>query len=55
VRDGVLLEQEKLVTGLGRIRDVEVGYDGLVYVAIEHGDSGSIIRLSPCTSSNCDQ
>ncbi len=55
VRNGELLEQEKLVTGLGRIRDVEVGRDGLIYVAIEHGDNGSIIRLSPCSDANCGE
>ena len=47
IEDGQLIEQEKLVTNLGRIRDVEMGADGLVYVALEHGDSGSIVRLVP--------
>ena len=47
IKDGQLLEQEKLVTELGRIRDIEMGADGLVYIAIEHGDTGSIIRLVP--------
>lgn len=42
-----LIEKETLVTDLGRIRDIEMGADGLVYVAIEHGDSGSIVRLVP--------
>jgi aldose sugar dehydrogenase len=47
IEDGQLLEQEKLVTKLGRIRDVEMGADGLVYVALEHGDTGSIVRIVP--------
>lgn len=47
IENGQLLEQEKLVSGLGRIRDIEMGADGLVYVAIEHGDTGSIVRLVP--------
>jgi len=47
IEDGQLLEQEKLVTKLGRIRDVEMGADGVVYVALEHGDTGSIVRLVP--------
>lgn len=47
IENGKLIEQEKLVTGLGRIRDVEMGADGLVYIAIEHGDGGSIVRLVP--------
>jgi glucose/arabinose dehydrogenase len=41
------LEVEKLVEGLGRIRDVETGADGHVYVLLEHGDSGSLFRLVP--------
>lgn len=47
IENDKLVEQEKLVTGLGRIRDVEMGADGLVYIAIEHGDTGSIVRLVP--------
>jgi glucose/arabinose dehydrogenase len=47
IRDGEMTELEKLVTGLGRIRDVEMGADGLVYIAIEHGDNGSLVRLVP--------
>ncbi len=45
--DGALVENEKLITGLGRVRDIEMGADGLVYIAIEHGDTGSIVRLVP--------
>ncbi|MEM9623337.1 MAG: PQQ-dependent sugar dehydrogenase [Pseudomonadota bacterium] len=47
LQDGVPVEQEKLITGLGRIRDVEMGFDGLVYVLLEHGESGSLVRLVP--------
>ena len=47
IDQGKLVEQEKLITELGRIRDIEMGYDGLIYIAIEHGDNGSIIRLTP--------
>ncbi|MEM8497655.1 MAG: PQQ-dependent sugar dehydrogenase [Pseudomonadota bacterium] len=42
-----LLEKETLVSELGRIRDVAMGVDGLVYIALEHGDTGSIVRLVP--------
>lgn len=42
-----LIEKEALVEELGRIRDVEMGYDGLVYIAVEHGDAGAIVRLVP--------
>lgn len=45
--NGNLEEKETLATNIGRIRDIEMGADGLVYVAIEHGDTGSIVRLVP--------
>ncbi|TGD76207.1 hypothetical protein E4634_01285 [Mangrovimicrobium sediminis] len=47
LRDGVEVEREALATNLGRIRDVEMGADGLVYLAVEHGDNGSLLRLVP--------
>ena len=47
IQDGALVEQEKLVTDFGRIRDVAMGADGLVYIAIEHNENGSIWRLVP--------
>lgn len=47
VKDDRLIDIEKLVTGIGRIRDVAIGYDGLVYIATEHDNGGSLIRLSP--------
>lgn len=42
-----LVEQEKLLDELGRIRDVEMGPQGLVYVLIEHRHGGSLVRLVP--------
>lgn len=42
-----LTEQEPLITDFGRIRDVEMGDDGFVYLALEHNDAGSIWRLVP--------
>lgn len=47
IRDGKLVEQEKLVTDFGRIRDVEMGDDGFVYMVIEHNENGSLWRLVP--------
>src|SRR5262245_6903827 len=38
---------EKLLGGLGRIRDVEVGIDGAVYLLLEHQAGGRILRLVP--------
>ena len=45
--DGRLSEQEKLITDFGSIRDVEMGDDGLVYVLLEHNETGSVWRLAP--------
>ncbi|MEM7407747.1 MAG: PQQ-dependent sugar dehydrogenase [Pseudomonadota bacterium] len=47
IEAGQLVEQEKLVTDFGRIRDVETGDDGFVYVLLEHQESGSLWRLVP--------
>lgn len=47
LEDGAITERERLITKLGRIRDVEMGYDGLVYILIEHFETGSLLRLVP--------
>lgn len=45
IQDDEWVEEEKLLTGFGRIRDVETAVDGSVYVAIEHEDSGSLWQI----------
>lgn len=40
-------EVERLLVNFGRIRDVAVGPSGEVYLAVEHGENGSLWRLSP--------
>ncbi|MEO1140965.1 MAG: PQQ-dependent sugar dehydrogenase, partial [Pseudomonadota bacterium] len=47
VEDDKLVEQEKLVTDFGRIRDVAMGSDGFVYIALEHNEAGSLWRIVP--------
>lgn len=47
IEDNELIEQEKLVEHLGRIRDVDMGPDGNIYVLIEHEGGGSLLRLVP--------
>ena len=47
IRDGALEKIETLAKNVGRVRDIETGADGLVYIAIEHGETGSILRLIP--------
>jgi glucose/arabinose dehydrogenase len=42
-----VVHTETLLEGLGRIRDVEVGQDGLVYLLLEHASGGRIVRLVP--------
>lgn len=45
IRDGKVTHQELLLRGHGRVRDVKVGPDGLIYVALN--GPGQIVRLSP--------
>ncbi|HJZ39100.1 MAG TPA: PQQ-dependent sugar dehydrogenase [Bacteroidales bacterium] len=40
-----VIHREKLLEGIGRVRNVVMGPDGLIYVAIE--DPGKIVRLIP--------
>jgi glucose/arabinose dehydrogenase len=40
-----LVEHERILQGMGRVREVTVGPDGLVYVALNQPDK--IIRLVP--------
>jgi glucose/arabinose dehydrogenase len=42
-----VVHTETLLEDLGRIRDVEAGPDGLVYLLLEHASGGRILRLSP--------
>jgi len=48
VFDGTqLLHREVLLEDLARIRDIEVGFDGLVYLLLENAAGSSIVRLRP--------
>lgn len=51
IEDGEPVEQEKLITDFGRIRDVAMGFDGFVYLVIEHNETGSLWRLVPVRGS----
>ena len=42
-----LIHRETLIKDLARIRDVEVGYDGLVYLLLENEAGSSIVKLTP--------
>jgi glucose/arabinose dehydrogenase len=44
-----VVNEETLVRGMGRIRDIRQGPDGDIYLAIDHrgGDATPIVRLEP--------
>jgi len=42
-----VVHQETLLKGLGRIRDVEAGQDGTIYVLLEHASGGRVVKLVP--------
>ena len=44
---GSVVHVETLLTGLGRIRDVEVSPAGTVYLLLEHAAGGRILQLVP--------
>jgi glucose/arabinose dehydrogenase len=45
--DKSLVHRETVIKDLARIRDIEVGYDGLVYLLLENKAGSSIVRLTP--------
>ncbi|HSM59164.1 MAG TPA: PQQ-dependent sugar dehydrogenase [Longimicrobiales bacterium] len=49
VQDGQVTGEETLVRGIGRVRDVRQGPDGLIYIAIDDRDGGptAVVRLEP--------
>ncbi len=47
IENNKLVEQEKLITAFGRIRDVAMGDDGFVYIVLEHNETGSLWRMVP--------
>ncbi len=47
IEDNRLIEREKLITNFGRIRDVAMGRNGIVYIALEHKEAGSVWRIVP--------
>ena len=41
------VHQETLITDLARIRDIELGAGGEIYLLLEHNSGGRIVRLVP--------
>ena len=47
-RSGRIEQEETLVHGIGRVRDVRQGPDGYIYLAVEQrGRPGQVVRLEP--------
>lgn len=47
LEDGALLERETIIEDLARIRDIEVGLRGAVYLLLEHAAGSLIVRMDP--------
>lgn len=47
IADGVVTEQEPLIEDLARIRDIDVGPSGEIYLLLEHATGGQIVRMAP--------
>jgi len=47
IENNRLVHRETLFAGIGRIRDIEQGFNGEIYLLIEHGSGGRIVRLIP--------
>ena len=45
IRNNTLVNRETLLEGLARIRDIEQGFDGEIFLLLEHNSGGRIIRL----------
>lgn len=45
IKNNQVVHKETLFQGLGRIRDIEVGHDGTIYLLLENVTEGQIIRL----------
>ena len=54
VVDDQVVHTETLLEDLARIRDIEIGPRGELYVLLEHASGGQIIRLMPVASENAD-
>jgi glucose/arabinose dehydrogenase len=48
IEDDQIIKQEKLLEGIGRVRNVKVGPDGYIYVAVE--EPGKILKLIPSSN-----
>ncbi len=47
IEDNRLVSQENLLEGFARVRDIEAGYNGEIYLLLEHNAGSKIVRLVP--------
>jgi glucose/arabinose dehydrogenase len=47
IKDNKLVHTELLLNNLARIRDIETGPSGEIYLLLEHASGGQIVRLVP--------
>lgn len=47
LKDGQVIHRETLIEDLARIRDIEIGPDGALYILLEHDSGGRIMKLAP--------
>lgn len=47
IENNRFVKRETLLEGLGRIRDIEQGFDGDIFLLLEHSSGGQIVRLVP--------
>ena len=52
IRDGAVVEDELILGGVGRVRDVRGGPDGFLYVVLNAPDS--ILRIVPASAGTGD-
>ena len=47
IEDNQFVSRETLFEGIGRVRDIEQGFNGDIYLLFEHDAGGKIVRLVP--------
>jgi glucose/arabinose dehydrogenase len=47
IENNALVHRETLIEGFARIRDIEEGFNGELYLLLEHNAGGQIVRLAP--------
>lgn len=47
IEDNRLVSRENLLEGFARVRDIEAGYNGEIYLLLEHNAGSKIVRLVP--------